>query len=640
MAINFDHTNSASITLKGPEGGQAQDNFIFVFPNIISETAPALLISGETPISAISGLISALSNKVENSTTGSAATLNYGTSVGNVVKLNEFGKIPDELISSVVIRDVFPVTSFSELTSNCSASIGDIGLVCDENKNYILCSSGAGGYSNSSNWKEILFPVQTVTSVNMLAGDVCLDGSNVNVSSAGPATYIGCSLDYAINDLDTNKANLNCLINYTTKDGVSGCLSSYINTINLTTCLSGYVTDSELSSTIVGYSTTAQINTLLDNYVLHSETGSAARLNVGITSGNVVQLNGDGKIPNEVVPHLAITDVFVVNVSGDLTSLSGAQKGDVAIATGSRKNFILSQDSYSNLNNWVSFSSSVGSITGINNIVPIEGVITLTSSNINVSDTNTIYDNFSITNALTGLYYQISGIQDDYLTDTEASNLLTSYVATGYATGIFNCKSENGHGHGMSDVTGLVDCLSSISVFCVGGGSCSAVLQGSANPHYNQALGAYSVALGQGAKATQDYEVTQGAGIFYVPGDAQVSRLVSKCEVNSSVSAEIATICMENYSNILFTTYVIGRSVVGSSAFKITVAANRESGVATTNILGEPSIDTYHNPHSYVLSVQADTTNGTIVIVVEPDLITSETVNWVTNSNVVKILID
>lgn len=638
MAINFDHTNSASITLKGPQDGQVQDNFTFVFPNVISETAPTLLISGETPISAISGLVSALSSKVEKCTTGSAATLNYGTSIGNVVQLNEYAKIPDELISSVAIRDVFSVTSFSELTSNASASIGDVGLVSDENKNYILCSSGAGAYSNSSNWKEVLFPVQTVTSVNTLVGDVCLDGSNVNVSSAGPAAYIGYSLDYAISDLDTNKANLNALIDYATQDGVSGCFALYTNTTALTTCLGGYVTDSELSSIIADYSTTSEINTLLEDYVLNTETGSAAALYVGITSGNVVQLNEDGKIPNEVVPHLAITDVFVVGSSGDLTSLSAAQKGDVAISTGDRRNFILSQDSYSDLNHWVSFSPSVGDITGINNIAPVEGVVTLTSSNIDVFDTDTIYDGFSITNALTGLYGQISGIQSDYLTETEASDLLTSYVTTGYATGIFDIKSENGHGHGMSDVTGLVDCLSSISVFCVGDGASSAVLQGSANPHYNQALGAYSVALGQGAKAVQDYEVAQGAGIFSVPGDAQVSRLVSKCETSSDSATTIAQICMSDYSNILFSAYVIGRTSGGSAAFKVTSAANREGGANTTQILGEMSTDTYSNTNAYTIDLVANTTQGTVDIVVNADAVQS--VHWVTNVNVVKVLID
>ena len=126
MAINFDHTSSANITLKGPEG-QPMDNFVFTFPNVAANTNPTLLISGEAAIAEISGLTNALSSKVEKSTTGSAAVLNYGTSAGQVVRLDENGKIPHELISSVAIRDVFEVTNFSELTGNNAASIGDIG---------------------------------------------------------------------------------------------------------------------------------------------------------------------------------------------------------------------------------------------------------------------------------------------------------------------------------------------------------------------------------------------------------------------------------------------------------------------------------------------------------------------------------
>jgi hypothetical protein len=299
-----------------------------------------LLISGETQISAISGLSAALSNKVEKCTTGSAATLNYGTSAGEVVRLDGNAKIPSELIPSVAIRDVFTVTNFSELTGNSAASIGDVGIVSSENKNYILCSSGESAYATSSNWKEILFPLQTVTSVNGSVGDVTLDGSNICIQSGD---YLGCSVDGAISDLALVKANLSCLTAYSTIESVTTCLMDYVLTTGLTNCLNDYATNSDLSTCLNDYSTTSQINTTLLDYVLNSSTGSAASLDVGTSAGNVVQLNNDGKIPNEVVPHLAITDTFIVNTSGDLISLSSAQKGDVAIATGSNRNYILKE---------------------------------------------------------------------------------------------------------------------------------------------------------------------------------------------------------------------------------------------------------------------------------------------------------
>ena len=634
MAINFDHTSSANITLRGPENAQPNDVFNFVFPNVIGESTPSLLISGETTIGQISGLTSALSQKVQKSTTGSAASLNYGTGAGQVVRLDNNAKIPNELIPSVAIRDVFTVTNFSELTGNSAANIGDIGIVSSENKNYILCSSGENAYATSSNWKEILFPIQTITSINSLVGDVVLDGSNVNVSSGN---YNGNSIDQAISDLATVKANLSSLIDYVTTGEAASCLTCYTTTGCLSSTLLNYVTDSELSNSLSNYSTTSQINSTLSGYVLNSATGSAASLDVGTSAGNVVQLNNDGKIPNEVVPHLAITDTFIVNTSGDLISLSSAEKGDIAIATGSNKNYILKESDYSDITHWAQFAASVGSITGINQLSPVNGIITLLSSNINVANSNTEYDGFSISYALSGIDCRISTINSDYLTTGEAVDLLNGYVTTGFATGVFNGKSNTGHTHEMSGVTSLTGCLASISTFCVGDGSYSAVLQSSANPHYNQASGNYSIAIGSAAKAIQPYEVAQGAGLITNPGDAQSSKLIQKGTTNSNSLTTVAEICMQNNSNILFSSYIVGRAVNKYAAFRVNGSANREANAGTTQILGDVSIDTYVNTNqNYDVAAIPNTTDGKIEIKVSGD--SSDSMQWVVSSTVTKII--
>lgn len=635
MAINFDHTSSANITLKGPEGAPS-DTFVFTFPNVISQGSPTLLISGEATIAQISGLTNALSNKVEKSTTGSAASLDYGTSAGQVVQLDENGKIPNELISSVAIRDVFSVTNFSELTGNNAASIGDIGIVSSENKNYILCSSGASAYATSANWKEILFPLQTVTCVNGYVGDVVLDGSNVLISSGN---YASQTIDYAVGDLGTVKANLSILIDYATTGFVDQCLSSYVLSTDLTTTLNDYETTSALSTTLADYSTTAEITTTLEDYVLNSSTGSAASLDVGLSAGNVVQLTNDGKIPDEVIPHLAITDTFIVNTSGNLISLTSAQKGDVAIATGSNRNYILKESDYSDISHWAQFAASVGSITGINGLSPVNGVITLTTSDIEVADSLTAYDTHSISYAISGLDSRITAIQNDYLTDSEASNLMLDYVTTGVATGVFNSKSDVGHGHIIGDVTSLQTCLDAITVFCVGDGNYSAVLASSANPHYNQACGDYSVALGQAAKTVQAYEIAQGAGLMSNPGEAQVSKLVAKQVTNSDSATAVAEICMQNYSNIVFSSYVVGRTSAGYAAFKVNGSANRENNAGSTQVLGDIAIDTYVNTAgAYSVDAVANTTDGKIEIVVVGDAVNS--MQWVTSSTVTKIIWD
>lgn len=636
MAINFDHTSSANITLKGPTNASPTDVFVFTFPNVVSQGNPTLLISGEAQIGDIDGLTTALSNKVEKSTTGSAASLNYGTSAGQVVQLDNNGKIPNSLISSVAIRDVFTVTNFTDLTSNSAASIGDIGIVSSENKNYILCSSATDAYQTDSNWKEVLFPVQTVTSVNGYAGDVCLNGGNVYISEGA---YAEQTVDYAIDDLDLNKADVSALIDYATCDFVTTCLGNYVTSTDLGTCLGNYETTSALSTTLMDYSTTSQINTTLADYVLNSSTGSAASLNVGTSAGNVVQLNNDGKVPNEVIPHLAITDTFIVNDLNGLTSLTSAEKGDVAIATGSNKNYILKDTDYSNAAHWAQFAASVGNITGVNDIAPVNGIVTLTTSDIEVADSNTIYDGETVSYTISGLSSRLESIYSDYLTDGEAADLLAGYVTTGFATGVFDSKSDIGHVHIIDDVTSLQSCLDSITVFCVGDGSCSAVLASSANPHYNQAFGDYSVALGQAAKTVQNYEIAQGGGLISNPGEAQVSKLIAKQVTTSDSATPVAEVCMQNYSNILFSSYVVGRTSAGYAAFKVNGSANREDGVGTTQILGDVAIDTYVNTAgAYSVDAVANTTDGKIEIVVVGDAVNS--MQWVTSSTVTKIIWD
>jgi len=635
MAINFDHTSAASITLRGPDG-QASDNFVFVFPNVAAELNPTLLISGETSIASISGLSSALSNKVEKNTTGSAASLNYGTGAGQIVKLDENAKIPGELIPSVAIRDVFQVTNFSELTGNSAASIGDIGIVSSENKNYILCSSGENSYATSSNWKEVLFPVQTVTSVNGFVGDVSLSGGNIYISEG---TYVGQTIDGAIDSLDLNKANVSALIDYASTGFVHQCLSNYVLSTDLSTTLQDYETTGTFNTTLQNYSTTTQINTTLADYVLNTSTGSAASLDVGLSAGNVVQLNNDGKIPNEVVPHLAITDTFVIDNSGELISLTLAQKGDIAIATGSNRNYILKEADYSDITHWAQFAASLGNITGVNDIAPVNGIVTLTTVDIDVADTNTIYDGQTISYAVSGLDSRIVEISNDYLTDTEASDLMLNYVGTGYATGIFNSKSDVGHTHEMSGIVSLTGCLASISAFCVGDGVSSAVLNSSANPHYNQAIADYSVALGRAAKTTQPYEIAQGAGLIYNPGEAQVSKLIEKATTINNTPYAVAQICMQNYSNILFSSYVVGRSINAYAAFRVNGTAHRENNAGSTEVIGDVAIDTYVNTDGdYSVDAVANTTDGKIEIVVVGDA--SNSMQWVTSTTVTKIIWD
>jgi hypothetical protein len=633
MAINIDHTNSAIITLRGPSNASVNDTINFVFPNTQSSSA-SLLLSGEADISAISGLVSALGQKLEKSVTGSAATKNYGTAAGEVPILDADGKLEGALIPSIAIRDTYQVGTLADATSLSSACIGDLAIATGDQKNYILCSAAASGYQTQSNWKEIKFQEQTVCCVNGLDGAVTLDGSNVCLG-ASSVNYVGQTIDTAIEDLYIDKADKSCLNLYATTGYVTECLACYPTCTVVDQCLANYTTCTDFNTCISDYITSSNVTTCLTNYVLKTETGSAASLDVGTSVGNVVVVQGDGKICYSILPTLAITDTFLIDATGDLTGLTAAEQGDIAIVTGAVKaNYILQGNDYSTAGDWVQLATTFGAITGVNGLTGVDGNVNVGVADINVASTSTIYDGGTLLAALTGIDGRVGVIEEDYLTEGEATTLFADYVLTGTATGIFNTKSDNGHGHAISDVTGLGACLNSITTFYTGAGSYAAT-QNASNAAMNEALGDYSVALGYGAKAVQDYEVAQAAGWFNDVGDAQVSKIPAKASTTSSSLETVASVQMEASSNIMFSATIIGRGASSNyAAFKVEGAAQKSAG-GTVSILNATSVNTFEdNAGAYTADAYVDGSNG-IAFKVEGDA----GMKWVSDVNVVKVKI-
>lgn len=633
MAINIDHTNSAIITLRGPSNVSVGDTVNFVFPNTQS-TSASLLLSGEADIAAISGLVSALGEKVEKSVTGSAASKDYGTSAGQVPILDEDGKLESILIPSIAIRDTYQVDTLADATSLSNACIGDLAIATGDQKNYILCSAAENAYQTQSNWKEIKFQEQSVCCVNGLDGAVTLDGSNICLSPSS-TNYVGQSIDTAVEDLYTDKADKSCLNLYATTGYVTDCLALYPTCTVVDSCLENYTTCTDFNSCISNYITSSDVTSCLTNYVLKTETGSAASLDIGTSAGNVVVVQGDGKICYSVLPTLAITDTFLIDAYEDLTGLTAAEQGDVAIVTGAVKaNYILQGNDYSQAGDWVQLATTFGAITGVNGLTGVDGAVNVGVADINVASTSTIYDGGTLLAALTGIDGRVGAIEADYLTEGEATTLFADYVLTGTATGVFESKSDNGHGHAISDVTGLSDCLSAITTFYTGAGSYAAT-QNASNPLMNEAIGDYSVALGYGAKAVQDYEVAQAAGWFNNVGDAQVSKIPAKASTTSSSLETVASIEMEASSNIMFSATIIGRG--GSSnyaAFRVEGAAQKSSG-GTVSILNATSVNTFEdNAGAYTADAYVDGSNG-IAFKVEGDA----GMKWVSDVNVVKVKI-
>lgn len=126
------------------------------------------------------------------------------------------------------------------------------------------------------------------------------------------------------------------------------------------------------------------INSALSDKPNKSELGTAAYKNVGTAGGNVPVLDGNGLLPDSVIPAVAITDTFVVNNKEEMLKLD-AQVGDIAIRTDVNTSFVLQQVPASELNNWVELLFPGAGVSSVNNKT---GNVVLTSDDINVGNTS------------------------------------------------------------------------------------------------------------------------------------------------------------------------------------------------------------------------------------------------------------
>ena len=115
--------------------------------------------------------------------------------------------------------------------------------------------------------------------------------------------------------------------------------------------------------------------------------GTAAFVDTGLSEGNVPVLNGSGKLPDEVIPAVALSE-FIGQVSSkaSLVTLSTAQKGDYAVVQGDATEpnngmWILNGD-YDTLTDWIKFVSYTP-VTSVNGYV---GDVVVTATMIGVEE--------------------------------------------------------------------------------------------------------------------------------------------------------------------------------------------------------------------------------------------------------------
>lgn len=104
---------------------------------------------------------------------GTAASKNVGTAAGNVVALDSNGKLPEGVLPSLSIVDVYTVASTAEMVA-LDAQKGDMAIVGSDT--YILSAAPA---STLANWVKIPHPTDVVQSVNGKTGVVVLTTSDV-----------------------------------------------------------------------------------------------------------------------------------------------------------------------------------------------------------------------------------------------------------------------------------------------------------------------------------------------------------------------------------------------------------------------------------------------------------------------------
>ena len=102
--------------------------------------------------------------------------------------------------------------------------------------------------------------------------------------------------------------------------------------------------------------------------------GTAATVNTGLLEGNVPVLDVNGKLSNNVLPALAITNTFVVATQAAMLALS-AEEGDVAVRTDVNKSFILAGDDPTTLASWQELLTPTDAVFSVNGKT---GTVTIT----------------------------------------------------------------------------------------------------------------------------------------------------------------------------------------------------------------------------------------------------------------------
>jgi hypothetical protein len=173
-------------------------------------------------IPAVAKVDSQIDTKITALGLGTAATKNTGTGNGNIPILDASGKLADSVIPKVAITNTWVVASQTEMLALSNAQEGDVAVRTDQNKSFILKTTG---YSTLANWQELLTPTDVVTSVNGSTGAV-----TITLAGLGGVSAIDFNAHAGNSDhlTQADKIILSNVVNSRIWDGTSTELMSFL----------------------------------------------------------------------------------------------------------------------------------------------------------------------------------------------------------------------------------------------------------------------------------------------------------------------------------------------------------------------------------------------------------------------------
>lgn len=135
----------------------------------------------------------------------------------------------------------------------------------------------------------------------------------------------------------------------------------------------------DLAATKAG---TAVATTAVNGLMASADKVKLDGITKGAAAGNVPVLDSTGKLPEAVIPAVAITDTYVVNTQAAMLALV-AQRGDVAVRSDLSETYILKTTPASTLANWVKLPNPTGAVTSV---AGRTGAVVLTKADVGLSN--------------------------------------------------------------------------------------------------------------------------------------------------------------------------------------------------------------------------------------------------------------